>query len=133
MRLTSHGIQEIEKAFGIKNGAWTKEAVTYVGLSFPLTAGWKNRLLHEDLPDHAPIVKGISVIDHQWVIGLDIDRNEMFKEKDAHESARAKDEHMYVMSQLGALESIANDLRQQADDFRDQVRKLRKSISEDDF
>lgn len=89
--------------------------------------------MHEDLPDHAPIVKGISVIDHKWVIGLDIDRHEKIDEIYAHESARAKDEHMYVMSQLDALESIANDLRQQADEFRDQIRKLRRSISEDDF
>lgn len=37
------------------------------------------------------------------------------------------------MSQLDALEATISDLRQQTEAVRDQVRKLRKSISEDDF
>lgn len=133
MRLTYHGIDEIAEAFGIKNGAWTKDAVSYLGLSYPLKAGWKHRLTTEDLPEYAPIVKGVTVADHLFLCGRDINQNEMFEEKRAHESARAKDEHLYVMSQLDALEATISDLRKQTEDVRDQVRKLRKSISEDDF
>ena len=133
MRLTEHGLKAIEEAFNIRNGAWTRDAVSYLGLSHPLKAGWKQRLINEDLPEHAPLVKGITVGDHLYLCGRDINQMELIEEKKAHESARAKNEHLYVMSQLDALESVASDLRQQADALREQVRDLRKSISEDDF
>ncbi len=133
MRLTEHGIKKIEEAFKINNGAWTREAVSYLGLSHPLKAGWKQRLIDEDLPEHAPIVRGFTVGDHLYLCGKDVDYMQAREEKNAHETARAKNEHAYVMSQLDALETAISDLRQQADGLREQVRGLRKLISEDDF
>jgi prefoldin subunit 5 len=39
----------------------------------------------------------------------------------------------YVKRQLNILEDIANDLRRQGDRLREEVRKMRQLISEDDF
>ena len=39
----------------------------------------------------------------------------------------------YVKTHLNILEDLANDLRKQADSLRDQVKSMRKLISEDDF
>ena len=39
----------------------------------------------------------------------------------------------YVKRQLNVLEDISNDLRKQADRMRDDIKKMRKLIIEDDF
>lgn len=133
MRVNNAILDVIEREFRIKNGSWTREAVSYVGLKHPLPKGWKQKLLAEGVPSHAPMAKGVSIKDHLWVNGIDIFHDEAIEEYAAHHTASHKDQHLYVMSQLSSLETLANDLRIKADELKNEIRELRKSISRDEF
>lgn len=133
MRINTGIFDVLEKEFRIKNGSWTREAVSYVGLKHPLPKGWKQKLLAEGVPSHAPMARGVSIKDHLWANGADIFHDELAEENAAHDAAAHKDPHLYVMSQLSALETLANDLRIRADEFKNEIRELRKSISRDEF
>lgn len=132
MRLTYEKLNEIERHFGIKNGAWTREAVSYVGLSYPLKKGWKQDLIEKGTTEYAPIALGMKPEDYMWVSGKDVDEDDMI------DTARQADLYndnpaAYVKRQLNVLEDAVNDLRKQADAFREQIRALRNMVSEDDF
>jgi hypothetical protein len=132
MRLTYANLYEIEKAFELKNGAWTREAVTYLGLSYPLKKGWKQFLVEQGTPPDAPIAQGIKIDDWRWTSGEDI----FFEDDDdtyAQEALSKKDPTAYVKRQLNTLEDAINDLRKQADGLREKVKELRNLVSEDDF
>ena len=133
MKLTQQDIEKVAQKFKFVNGFWNKKAVSYLGLSFPLQKGWKESLLIHGVPSHAPIAQGVSIEDHLWTLGEDVNHFEKIVEEDAHKDARHKNEHLYVMSQIDALEIVINDLRSQADNLRTKVRELRNLISEDDF
>lgn len=128
MRVTADDLDMIQREFGIKNGGWTREALSYVGLKAPLDYGWKVRLLNSGAPDDCPFAKGIKPSDWIFLEG------EPDHEEDAAHDAFAKTEpHKYLMLQLNTLENIANDLRKQADAFKDRIRELRSMISKDEF
>lgn len=67
-----------------------------------------------------------------WLAGEDV------FEEDYIDNARYKELMRtmpleYVKRNLNVLEDIANDLRKQADRLRDDIKKMRKLIIEDDF
>ena len=74
----------------------------------------------------------ISRQDKKWLDGQDVDAND-YIEHDTHEILKRRHPVEYVKTQLNILEAVANDLRKQADAFRDQIRSMRRLISEDDF
>jgi hypothetical protein len=132
MRLTYEELKEIERYFGLNNGAWTSQAVSYLGLSHPLKKGWKQNLIQNGTSVNAPIALGLSPDDWKWINGEDVD------DDDVIDTARQTDLYnddpaAYVKRQLNALEDVVNDLRKQADAFREQIRALRNMVSEDDF
>lgn len=70
--------------------------------------------------------------EHDWLAGRDV-YPEDYEEEDAHEMLKRRFPVEYVKTHLNVLEDLANDLRKQADSLRDQVKSMRKLISEDDF
>ena len=109
MRLTYEKLNEIERHFGIKNGAWTREAVSYVGLSHPLKKGWKQDLIQNGTSEYAPIAIGMKPEDHMWVSGKDVDDDDMIdtvKQMDLYN----EDPAAYVKRQLNVLEDAVDVL-----------------------
>lgn len=128
MRLTIDGLREIERVFGIpRDGPWNKLAVSYVGLSFPLSAGWKVRLVSEGAPDYSPVAAGVSPHDWLWLHGRRDD------DEDLREVSRKVDPHQYVLLRVAALEIALDDIKSQVEGVRKEARELRDMISKDDW
>lgn len=81
MRITIEDLDTIQREFDIRNGGWTREALSYLGLRSPLKNGWKISILHDGVPDDCPFAIGVKPQDHKWLCGKDINQNEMFEEK----------------------------------------------------
>lgn len=132
MILAYEDLAEIEKDFEIKNGAWTREAVSYVGLSYPLQKGWKERLITVGTPKDAPIAKGVHPLEWRWTHGEDLffeDDIDTKKQEDLYNDNPA----LYVKGQLNILEDAVNDLRKEADNLKIKIKEMRDLVSEDDF
>ena len=67
-----------------------------------------------------------------WLNGEDVFDEDRIETNRHHELMRTMPLE-YVKRQLNILEDIANDLRRQGDRLREEVRKMRQLISEDDF
>lgn len=67
-----------------------------------------------------------------WLNGEDIFDEDRIETNRHHELMRTMPLE-YVKRQLNVLEDIANDLRRQGDRLRNDVKDMRKLISEDDF
>jgi hypothetical protein len=81
--------------------------------------------------------KDINLIDDDerlalWLNGEDVFDEDRIETNRHHELMRTMPLE-YVKRQLNILEDIANDLRRQGDRLREEVRKMRQLISEDDF
>lgn len=125
-KLTQDDLDRIEDAFGIpRNGPWNRFAVSYVGLSFPLSAGWKVRLLRDGAPDNAPVATGVDPNHWRWVLGGSDD------DEDLKEVSVKVDPKQYVLLRVDALEMVLNDLRTQAEGMKKEIRELRDMLSED--
>lgn len=130
--LSQDDLHIIEDAFGIpRDGPWNKLAVTFVGLSFPLHAGWKLRLLRHGAAVDAPVAQGIDPHAWRWLHG-DIDDNDEGTGKLKHLS-KSVDPHQYVMMRIDWLEGVVTDLRAQADRMKQELRELRGMISKDEW
>lgn len=134
-------IEDIERHFRIRNGAWTKEAVAYVGLSFPLQKGWKERLLTEGVSGDSPFGRGISAIEFYKSMSGEIspddarwlDGGEDYEEEEAHEVLKKKMPLEYVKLQLNALEDIANGVKKECEQLREKIKEMRNLITDDGF
>lgn len=127
-RITKEDLDNVEDAFGIpRRGPWNKLAVTYVGLRFPLSAGWRLRLLRDGVSPDAPVAKGIDPDDWRWLSGK-ADTDDGLKEV-----SRKVDPHQYVLLRVDALEMVLNDLRRQAEDIKKEIFELRNLISKDEW
>jgi len=122
MDITHEDMLRIEAEFGIRNGGWTKLAVEYLGLSIPLQAGWKARLIEEGSKPGSPHDNGLSVDDWRFLEG---------DTKDEPFNWRVTDD-MEIKMRLDALDAFVSDLRKRADAAKDVIRKLRgeKSMEE---
>lgn len=128
MRLTHDDLDRIEDAFGIpRRGPWNKLAVGYVGLSFPLSAGWRLRLLRDGPSPDAPVAQGIDPHDWRWMSGHADD------EEDLKKVSRMVDPHQYVLLRVDALEMVLNDLRRNAETIKKEIAELRNMISKDEW
>jgi len=115
MDITHDDMLRMEAEFGIRNGGWTKLAVEYLGLSIPLQAGWKVRLIEEGSKPGSPHDNGLSVEDWRFLQG---------ETKDEPFSWRVTDE-MEIKMRLDALDAFVSDLRKRADAAKVEIRKLR--------
>lgn len=113
----------IEEAFGIRNGAWTKRAVEYVGLSYPLAAGWKQRLVEEGSKPGSAHDLCLSVEDFLFLSGDT--KDEPFKWNVTDE--------MEIKMRLDALDMFVSDLRKRADAAKAELRKLRDQHSGEEW
>jgi hypothetical protein len=128
VRLTHEDISNIERAFCIPvNGPWNKLAVTYVGLSFPLVAGWKMRLLRDGVAPDSPVAQGIDPIDWRWM------HAEYDTDDDMNEISKKVSPEQYVLLRVDALEMVLNDVRTQCEDLKKQIRALRDMTSKDEW
>jgi len=115
MDITGDDLSLMETGFRIRNGAWTKTAVEYVGLKYPLTAGWKDRLVEEGSRPGSPHDNGLSVDDWRFLQG---------DTKDEPFNWRVTDE-MEIKMRLDALDMFVSDLRKRADAAKAVIRTLR--------
>jgi len=76
--------------------------------------------------------KVIGKDDAMWLAGADVSDMDI-EEEMRHEQLKRRFPLEYVRLRLDALEVVASDLRKQADALRDQVKDMRRLISEDDF
>jgi hypothetical protein len=67
-----------------------------------------------------------------WLDGEDVFEEDYIENSRYNELMRTMPLE-YVKRQLNVLEDISNDLRKQADRMRDDIKKMRKLIIEDDF
>ncbi len=132
MRITDNDLAKIGEFFGCKNHGWTREALAYVGLKPPLKAGWKGRLLSEGVSEESAFAFGVSMEDFLWIRGKDI-HPEDIEDKMKYDAAMRVKPEAKIREQLDALEIACNDLRKSAEDLRNQVKKMRSEMSEDDF
>ena len=123
MDITHEDMLRFEAEFHIRNGAWTKLAVEYVGLTYPLKAGWKTRLLEEGSKPGSPHDRGLSPDDWRFLQGET--RDEPFNWKVTDE--------MEIKMRLDALEAFVSDLRRRADAAKDELRKLRDQHSGEEW
>ena len=76
-------------------------------------------------------------IDDDEKVALWLDGEDVFFEdhidNEIQEEMMRRMPHEYIKRNLNVLEDIANDLRKQADRLREDVKKMRKLIIEDDF
>lgn len=128
MQITQQDLHDVEDAFGIRrSGPWNKLAVTYVGLSFPLSAGWQMRLLRDGVSPDAPMAKGVSPDDWRWLSGQSDAPDDLIA------VSKKVDPHQYVLLRVDALEMVLNDLRRQAEDIKKEILGLRNMISKDEW
>lgn len=122
-------MDEIEDAFGIpRGGPWNRLAVSYVGLCFPLSAGWKLRLADEGADPESPVAKGIDPGDWRWLSGHDEGHRRLIPD-----AARRVDPAQYALIRVDALEAVLNDLMEQGKKMKMEIRALRDMLSEDGF
>lgn len=115
-------LKDLEDAFSIRNGAWTRRAVEYVGLSFPLKAGWKVELLSEGSKKGSPHDNGLTPQDWLFLSG---DTPEF-----SYRRYVAPDVEMKY--RIDALESFASHIRMVADAVRLEARKMREEMRGED-
>ena len=124
MQISHEDIFQIERDFGLRNGAWTKIAVEYVGLSFPLTAGCKARLVEEGSVEGSPHDDGMSVLDFRFLRGEDIEPNlpRLYIPPE-----------MEVKQRIDAIDVYISTLRRLTDAAQKELRKLRELNSPDEW
>ena len=127
-RITKEDLDNVEDAFGIpRRGPWNKLAVAYVGLRFPLSAGWRLRLLRDGVSPDAPLAKGIDPDDWRWLFGKSDDPDDVTK------VPWKVDPHQFVLMRVDSLEMILNELRRQAEAIKKEILELRNMISKDEW
>jgi hypothetical protein len=123
MDISQEDMVSMEAALSIRNGAWTKRAVEYVGLSYPLEAGWKQRLIEEGSKPGSPHDRGLSVDEFLFLAG---------DTKDEPFNWKVTDE-MEIKMRLDALDIFVSDLRKRADAAKAELRKLRDQHSGEEW
>jgi hypothetical protein len=123
MHITAKDMAAIEAGFRIRNGAWTKTAVEYVGLKYPLAAGWKERLLESGSMPNSPHDNGLSTEDWRFLRG---------ETKDEPFNWKVTDE-MEIKMRLDALDMFVSDLRKRADAAKAVLRTLRDQHSGEEW
>lgn len=127
-RLSEHDLQYIEDAFGVgRDGPWNRTALSFVGLSFPLDADWRMRLLRDGAACDAPVAEGIDPHAWRWLHRDADDADDLKK------VSKNVDPHQYVMLRVDTVEAMINDLRAQLDRMKKEVRELRDMISKDEW
>jgi len=123
MDITCDDLSLMETGFKIRNGAWTKTAVEYVGLKYPLAAGWKIRLVDEGSKPGSPHDNGLTIDDWRFLCG---------ETKDEPFNWKVTDE-MEIKMRLDALDMFVSDLRKRTDAAKAELRKLRDQHSGEEW
>lgn len=115
MQISLEDFSQIQEEFGIRNGAWTKVAINYFGLSYPLAAGWKERLLAAGSLIDSPHHHGLSVADWLFLNGDTPD--------DPLDRRVTQDDE--IKMRLDALEIVVSDMRAKLDKIKSEIRAIK--------